>query len=404
MKLGIIKEGKIPPDERVPFSPGQLAELQLKYPQLEITVQSSKVRRFKDEDYSNAGIQVSDNVDHCDVLMGVKEVPKPDLIPNKTYFFFSHTIKKQPYNRELLQAILAKNIQLIDYECLTDENGTRLLGFGRYAGIVGAYNTLKAFGQKYGLYDLKAAHLCEDMDELHRELSKLQFTEEIFPKIVLTGAGRVAHGALEILRKAGIEEVDPSSFLLQNFNQPVFTQLQVTDYVKRKDGQPAVAQEFFGNPEPYTSNFMPYAKSANVYIACHYWKSGSPFIFTRNDAKSADFNIELVGDISCDIDGPVASTLRPSTIANPLYAYDPISEKEVAFNTEGAIDVMAVDNLPCELPKDASAGFGAEFIENILPAFFNHDSNGILQRASITKNGSLTEDFRYLTKYAEGHE
>lgn len=404
IKLGIIKEGKTPPDERVPFSPKQLVELQKKYPQLDITVQSSNVRRFKDEAYSSLGIQVSDTVDHCDILMGVKEVPKPDLIPNKTYFFFSHTIKKQPYNRDLLQTIIDKKIRLIDYECLTDEGGMRLLGFGKYAGIVGTYNTIRAYGLKHDLYYIKKAHDCNDLEELHAELKKVNFPSGMAPKIVITGNGRVAHGSLEILNELGIQEVDPKAFLLQQFDQPVFAQLKVVDYVSRIDGGPSEMREFFKSPELYKSNFMPFAEKANVYIACHFWKDGSPFIFTREDAKKPEFNLQLVGDISCDIDGPVASTLRPSTIEDPLYAYDPIAETEVPFNSPNAIDVMAVDNLPCELPKDASEGFGAEFIKNILPAIIEGDKNEILKRATIAENGALTENFSYLTNYLLGRE
>ena len=404
MKVGIIREGKNPPDKRVPLSPKQCAAVKQQYPHIDLVVQPSPIRKFQDTEYSAEGIVLQEDLSDCDVLFGVKEVPLDMLIPNKTYFFFSHTIKKQPYNRDLLQTIIDKKIRLIDYECLTDERGMRLLGFGKYAGIVGTYNTIRAYGLKHDLYYIKKAHDCNDLEELHAELKKVNFPSGMAPKIVITGNGRVAHGSLEILNELRIQEVDPKAFLLQQFDQPVFAQLKVVDYVSRIDGGPSDMREFFKSPELYKSNFMPFAEKANVYIACHFWKDGSPFIFTREDAKKPEFNLKLVGDISCDIDGPVASTLRPSTIEDPLYAYDPIAEAEVPFNTPDAIDVMAVDNLPCELPKDASEGFGAEFIKNILPAIIEGDKNEILKRATIAENGALTENFSYLTNYLLGRE
>lgn len=404
LKIALIREGKTPPDERVPLAPEQAKKVEESFKDVKVIVQSSEVRRFKDEEYAKQGLEIREDISDADVFLGVKEVPKKDLIAGKTYFFFSHTIKKQPYNRELLQEVLKRRITLIDYECLTEPSGMRLIGFGRYAGIVGTYNTLRAHGLRTGLFDLKPAYLCEDQEELKEELKKFNYSKENPPRIVLTGNGRVAHGAMEVLEFLNINKVDTRSFLLQTFDQPVFCQLKVTDYNKRKDGREGSIQEFFSDPEPYESDFMRFAKVANVYLACHFWKEGSPFIFSRADAKQPDFNIEIVGDISCDIDGPVASTLRPSTIKDPLYGYDPKTEREVLFDTEGSIGVMAVDNLPCELPKDASRDFGEELLKRILPALLSDDEEGIIKRGTIASNGSLTEYFRYLSDYAQGLE
>lgn len=398
LKIGIIREGKVPPDERVPLSPEQVALLNKENDAVRIVVQSSPIRRFKDEAYTDLGVEVVTDVSDCDILMGVKEVPKDQLIPNKTYFFFSHTIKKQPYNKALLQKIIRENIRLIDYECLTNANGKRLIGFGRYAGIVGCYNAFLALGKRNQQFDLKPAFQCEDRVEMENELSKIKF-DKGFNKIVLTGNGRVAHGAMEILDKMKIPKVSVEDFLQYDADEPVYCQLKVTDYNAKIDGSTGSTQEFFQHPERYQSDFMRFAASGDIYIACHYWKDGSPFIFTRSDAKKENFNLKVVADISCDIDGPVASTLRPSTIKDPLYGYDPQSESETTLDKDAAITVMAVDNLPCELPKDASTDFGNEFIKNIFPALLNGDTDEILHRATIAKDGSLTELYGYLEDY-----
>ena len=402
MKIGIIKEGKTPPDKRVPLSPTQCQEIKQKYPQIDLVVQKSNIRKFKDEDYANAGIDLVDEVTDCDVLLGVKEVPVEDLIANKKYFFFSHTFKKQPYNRELLQAIIEKNIQLIDWETITNSNGQRLIAFGRFAGIVGCFNGLLGYGLKTKRYKLKSAHLCEDRNEMEGELSMLDLPKNF--RLVITGGGRVAGGAIEVLEKTNIKRVSPEDFLSTNFGEPVYTQLDVEDYVKRDDGAFFDIPAFFKNPSGHSSNFMRYAAAADVYVACHYWDNRSPFIFSRDDVKNPDWNISLVADVSCDIDGPVATTLRPSTIANPFYGYDAQSEEEVDFNIEGCIGVMAVDNLPCELPKDASVSFGEMFIEHVLEPLLGNDPEDIIYRASETKDGQLTPHFAYLQDYLEGKD
>jgi len=401
LKIGVIREGKTPPDKRVPLTPEQCRQLAAQYPNVEVFVEKSPIRSFVDATYEEQGISVVDDISHCDVLIGVKEVPIPSLIPNKTYFFFSHTIKEQPYNRQLLQAILEKNIQLVDYECLTDEKGRRLLGFGRYAGIVGAYNGFLALGKRLGTFDLKPAHQCEDRVELEEELSKVQLGNR---KIVLTGTGRVAHGAVEILQKLGIREVKVDEYLKQSFSESVYVRLSVLDYNKRKDGTAGTAQEFFNEPEKYEANFYRFAQVSDMFIAGHYWDANAPFLFSREEAGKEDFNIQVVADISCDIDGPVASTIRPSTIEEPLYGYDPVNEAETTYNAPGAITVMAVDNLPCELPKDASADFGAEMLRNVLPHLVGADEQNVIARASIAKGGQLTEGYQYLTDYVAGKD
>lgn len=400
MKIGILREGKTPPDKRVAFTPDQCVEIQQKFPQLNLVVQKSEIRAFPDTEYAAKGVTLVDSVADCDVIVGVKEVPIPELIPNKKYFFFSHTFKQQPYNRDLLQAVVDKNIELIDYEVLVGRDGKRIIGFGKYAGIVGAYNGILAFGKKAGLFSLKPANKCFDRAEMEQEYAKVSLPKNF--KLVMTGAGRVAGGAMEVFNGMGIKKVSPQAFLNEEFDGPVYTQILVTDYNIRKDGAPFKRREFFADPVPYKSNFLRFAKVADVYTSCHYWDHRSPIIISREDFKNPDLKLKVVSDISCDIDCAVGSTLRPSTIADPLYGYDPITEKEVDFMADGAIGVMAVDNLPCELPRDASGDFGREFIDAVLPELVNGDPDRIIAKATETRNGDLTPEFEYLRSYLEG--
>ncbi|PSG86057.1 NAD(P)-dependent oxidoreductase [Aurantibacter aestuarii] len=401
MKFAIIKERKNPPDRRVVFSPEALVTFKTKFPEAEIVVESSDIRIFSDEQYKKAGITVSHDVSDADVMIGVKEVPIDALIPNKKYFFFSHTIKKQPYNRELLKAMLDKNIEMYDHETIVNKNNARLIGFGRYAGLVGAYNGFRALGLRDGLFELPKVENLADLDAVKAELDKITLPHI---KILLTGTGKVAYGAKEILDYLNIKGVSDALYLTSEFTEPVYCMADVMEYAKRKDGKVGDKRAFYNDPSGYESNFMPYARQTDFFIAGHFYGDGAPYLFTRDDAKQADFRINLVADVSCDIDGPVASTIRPSTIAEPFYGYQPETESEVAFNAPGAITVMAVDNLPCELPKDASEGFGETFLEHVIPAFFNKDERGILKRAKMTENGELTNRYNYLQDYVDGKE
>ena len=397
IKFALIKERKSPPDRRVVFSPKKCRDLLETFPDATMVVEKSEVRVFDDNLYKKEGIELADDLRNCDVMLGVKEVPIPALIPHKKYFFFSHTIKQQPYNRALLQAILKNKIELYDHETIVKENGARLIGFGRYAGLVGAYNTFRALGFRDDLFNLPKVENLADLATMKLELDKIKLPAI---KIVLTGTGKVAKGAKEILDYLKIKEVSVSDYLSKKYDEVVFCQIDVEDYNQRSDGSAFDKNEFFKNPVGYESNFMRFAKVSDMFIAGHFYGDNAPYLFTREDAKHPDFKINLVGDISCDIDGPVASTLRASTIADPFYAYDPQREKEVPFKTKNSITVMAVDNLPCELPKDASEGFGTMFINQVIPAFFNGDKDGILQRAQITTaEGTLTKRFSYLTDY-----
>jgi alanine dehydrogenase len=399
MKFGLIKERKNPPDRRVVFTPEELVKLKQQFPLAEIKVESSDIRVFNDEQYSELGFDVTTDVSDCDVLIGVKEVPVDALIPNKKYFFFSHTIKKQPYNRKLLLACLEKNIELYDHETIVDAKNHRLIGFGRYAGIVGAYNGIRAFGMKFELFNLAKAETLKDKNALVERLQRM-----VLPniKIVLTGHGKVGLGAKEMLDAMKLKEVSIEDYLTKNYDRPVYTHIDLEDYNKRIDGKPFDKQDFYANPQLYTSNFERFTKVSDIFMAGHFYGNGAPVILSKEMLNAADNKIKVVADISCDVDGPVACTLKASTIAQPFFGYYPSEHKEVDFMHPGAIVVMSVDNLPCELPKDASEGFGEMFLEHVIPAFYNNDKDGILQRAKITENGKLTERFTYLQDYVDG--
>jgi alanine dehydrogenase len=399
MKFAIIRERKNPPDRRVVLTPKACEQLLNTFPEMEIIAESSPIRTFADQEYRDKGITVTEDVSEAEVMLGVKEVPIEALIPEKKYFFFSHTIKKQPYNRNLLGAILEKKIELYDHEVITDSKDIRLVAFGRYAGIVGAYNGIRAYGLKSGRFDLPKAEQLRDQQELIRELRKVELPNI---KIVLTGKGRVSNGAKEMLDGMGIREVSFEDYLNKEYEEPVYAQIDVLEYNKRKDGKVIDMYDFFDHPEEYESDFFRFARVSDLYIAGHFYASGAPYIFTREDARSEDFKIQVVADISCDIDGPVASTLRASTIADPVYGYDPETESEVPYSNAGAIAVMAVDNLPNELPREASKGFSEGFVKYVIPSFFNDDEDGILERARMTRNGRLTPRYAYLKDYVDG--
>ena len=399
MKFGIIKERKNPPDRRVVFTPDELVRLKTEHPTVEIIVESSDIRIFNDDAYKSLGIEVGKDLSTCDVLFGVKEIPVEALIQNKKYFFFSHTIKKQPYNRKLLKAVLDKNIELYDHETIVDANNKRLIGFGRYAGIVGAYNGIRAFGVKYELFSIPKAETLPNKDALINKLRR-----QVLPpiKIVLTGKGKVGMGAKEILDSMKIKEVSIDNYLTKIYNEPVYTHIDILDYNKRINGKASSKEDFYANPKEYISDFERFTKVSDVFMAGHFYGNDAPEILTQKMLHAPDNKIKIVADISCDVNGPIACTIKASTIAEPFFGYLPSDNKEVSYTHPGAIVVMSVDNLPCELPKDASEGFGEMFMEHVIPAFFNNDKDGILQRAKITENGKLTERFRYLQNYVDG--
>ncbi len=400
IKIGIIRETKTPPDRRVVLPPKQLFDFKQQYPDLDLVVQSSKIRCFTDDEYARVGVLVAEDLSDCDILLGVKEVEISCLIPGKTYFFFSHVGKEQPYNRDLLRALLDKNIRLIDYEYLTNQSGTRLIAFGRWAGIVGAYNALRGWGHRTGNYSLRPAHECHDRQEMDAQLDLVNL---ISTRILISGGGRAAQGTMETMHNLGVRVVPPEDYLKQEFKEAVCCRIDPWHYVEHRPGKKFDLNHFFEKPSEYKSTFSPYARATDIYIAAHYWDPDSPRMFEIKDMLVPAFRIGMIADISCDINGSVPINIRATTIADPFYGYDPKTGKETnPFRPLPPVTMMTVDNLPGELPRDSSSEFASVLVRDILPRLSKDDPEGVIDRATITENGKLTDKFGYLEGYVKG--
>ncbi|MEW6468398.1 MAG: NAD(P)-dependent oxidoreductase [Bacteroidota bacterium] len=397
IKIGIIREGKMPRDKRVPFTPEQCVAIEKQFPGAEIFVQPSDWRCYTNEEYQARGVKLKEDLSDCDILMGIKEVPVQELIPGKKYLFFSHTIKKQKHNQKLLQALLEKKVQMIDYETMTDPQHNRIIGFGHYAGIVGAYNGILGYGKKYNLFDLKRAYQCHDLAEMRQEFAKVRLPNV---KVIVTGNGRVANGAIELMGGLHIRRITPFEFSNFSYREATYSQLHSPNYNEPIDGSAWDTQKFYTHPENFRSTFGKYTRHCDLLIHCSYWDPRAPRLFTKADMRSPDFRISVIADVTCDINGSIPSTHRASTIAEPFYGYNPVTEQEGPPFSHDTITVMAVDNLPCELPRDASEDFGKELIDKVLPSLLVRDQDGLIDRASITRDGQLTPPFEYLRDYA----
>lgn len=396
-RIGVLRETKTPIDRRVALTPQQGLLLLKSYPDVSIFIQPSDIRCYSDAEYRDAGFFLTEDLKDCDILIGVKEVEISTLIPNKSYLFFSHTAKKQAYNRKLLQEILKQKINLIDYEYLLDKKGDRLVAFGYWAGVIGAYKAVRAIGLRTNKFQLPPCVTCNGLDDMFQHLKNIELDNHRF---LITGTGRVAKGAMQIMNVLNIKEVSPQEFLRLKFEEPVVCQLSSKDYVERLDGEPYNREHFHKYPELYRSKFKSFSKRADTFIACHFWSPKSPKFLSVNDYKEDDFKISIIADISCDINEPIPSTLRATTVSSPFYDYDRFKEEEVTpFIDKRNLTVMAVDNLPGELPREASDYFGHILINKIYSALLSEDTDGIIERASITKEGKLGNHFSYLQDY-----
>jgi len=399
MKIGIIREGKIPADQRAPFTPEILKSVADSFAdQLECCVEQSNLRAFSNQEYLDKGVEIVVDMSDVDVLFGVKEVPIEQLIPNKTYFFFSHTIKKQAKNKGLLQAILAKSIRLIDYELLKNPAGERVVAFGRWAGIVGAYTAFWTYGKKTGLFEISRAIALKDLEGLKGELKQV-----VLPpiKIIVTGRGRVGKGVLEILEILKIKEVSSQEFLFQQFDEPVFVVVSSSDYLRRKSDGGFDKTHFYAYPEDYESHFLPFAEVGELLIAAAYWDPKAPRLFELDAIKSSNFSISIIADITCDLNGSIPTTHRTTTILDPIYDVDRKTAQELpAFGKQDSISVMAIDNLPCELPRESSTEFAQQLCQWVIPELGKANSS-ILEKATIARDGDLTLEFMYLSDYVD---
>lgn len=398
MKIGLIKERKKPEDNRVPLTPVQCRHIMDKYPDIEILAEPSDVRCYADADYAKEGVHISADLSACDVLLGVKEVPIDHLLEGKTYFFFSHTIKEQPYNQLLMYALIEKRIRMIDYECLTFSDDQRVLGFGLFAGIVGAHNGLLTYGKKFGLYDLPPAHKLTDFPELINVYRRMKLPPI---KIAVTGSGRVAAGIVEVMTHFDIESVEPEDYLTHQYDYPVYTQLKGSQLYARKDNGLYYRDDFHAHPEMYHCLFGKYISQTDILMNGIYWDKDIARLFEKKDIQRRDWRVSVIADITCDIDGSVPINIGATTIADPVYGIDrkSIDKVEPFQNTKDTIDVMAIDNLPNELPRDASHYFGAHFEKYILRELLEEESE-MIERATICKDGKLTKRYEYLSGYA----
>lgn len=398
MLIGLIKERKTPPDSRVALTPAQCVRVMQQYNDITIVVESSDTRCYKDEDYHNAGVEVVNDMSKCDVLLGIKEVPVEHLIPGKTYFFFSHTKKKQPYNQHLMHALIAQRIRMIDYECLTHADEQRILGFGLFAGIVGAHNGLLTYGRKFGLYELPTAYSLDNYQELINVYRNLKLPPV---KIAVTGSGRVAAGIIDVMTNMDIESVEPEDYLKHEYEYPVYTQLKGSALYARKDTGNYARNDFHANPGEYKCLFNHYIPYTDILMNGIYWDEDIDRLFEKDDIIRPDWRISVIADITCDVDGSVPINMGATTIEDPVYGVErPTMKKTAPYQPDkGIIDVMAVDNLPNELSKDASHYFGAHFEKYVLKELLKEDSD-IIRRATICKDGKLTTEYEYLADYA----
>jgi alanine dehydrogenase len=398
IRIGLVRERKKLPDERVPFTPKQCAYLHANYPTIKIIVEPSPARCYTDEEYIAAGIEMSDDLSNCDILMGIKEVPAEYLIPGKTYFFFSHTRKKQDHNKDLMHALIGNRIRMIDYEGLTYSDEQRIIGFGLFAGIVGAHNGLLTYGKKHGLYELPPAHTLKNYKALTEAYEHLKLPNI---KIIVTGSGKVWAGVLDLLTQLGIESVEPADFLTHEYEYPVFLHLTGADLYVRKDNDQFFRDDFHANPEAYKCLFSSYVNQADLLMNGIYWDQRLPRLFNKEDVKRHDWRINVIADITCDIEGSVPVNLGATSIAHPVYGVnrETLQRTTPYLDSKDIIDVMAVDNLPNELPRDAAEYFGVQLEKFILPELLKGESE-ILDRATICENGKLTPRYEYLADYA----
>ena len=400
MKIALIKETKIPVDNRVALSPKQVADLNKKYPNHQIVVQSSDIRAFSDEEYREQGVSVVNDVSDCDVFFGIKEAKLESLIPNKQYFFFGHFAKMQEYNRPLLQTLMRKGITFCDYEYLVDDNNIRVCAFGWWAGVVGVYYTLRGYGLKYKFYELPKPDLRFTLDKLLDLLTSVDLPKV---KLLVTGAGRVSHGAQYVLDSIGAKKLTEEEFLsVDTVDSLSYCFADADRLVKRKDGGAFSWQDFTHNAQEYESDFLRWARQTDILICAHFWSPDAPVYLSEVDLQREDLRIRMIGDVTCDIKGSIKSTVRPATHAEPYFDYNPVTEQEEpAFSSPGNISVMAVDTCPNALAMDTSEYFGEMLIQHVFNPLLNGEPSEVVNRSTILKDGVLTPKYEYLTDFAQ---
>jgi alanine dehydrogenase len=392
--IGLIREGKIPADNRVALTPAQCRWL-LKNTDCRIIVQPSDNRCYLNKEYARSGVELKEDLSEANLLLGIKEVPVDMLLPGKTYMFFSHTKKKQAYNQKLMHAMVDKKITLIDYECLEHEDGQRIIGFGFFAGIVGAHNGFMAYGKRTGKFSLGRVYEQKD----YRELIHTYFGLKLPPiKIAVTGSGRVAHGIAEIMNLMDVQEVEADEYMAKQFSYPVYVHLKGATLYTHKEKRTYSREDFHANPQEYECLFRPYCFQTDILMNGVYWDKNIPRLFETHDIKNDAFRIQTIADITDDTFGSIPINLGDCPMNDPVYGVDKITGEKTKPYINTSIDVMAVGNLPNELPRDASRFFGEQLIKHVLSDFLKGSS--IIENATILKHGKLTSNFEYLKDYA----
>jgi len=391
--LAVLREDRID-ENRAPLSPTQVSIVLNKFSNTKIIVQPSNRRCFNDEDYEKAGAQVTDDLSSADIIFGVKEVDISALINDKTYLFFSHTSKVRQYigqtikdkaiiyKKKLLKEIIKKKITLIDYENIREISGDgyRYLGFGRFAGIIGTYNTLNLYLKLFSKNPLARAFEINNYKEIKKLISNQNFNKI---KILVTGSGRASKGAIELLKHANIKQVSINDYLNNKYDKAVFCNISAKKHIEKKNGKEI-------------SKVKNYLLDTDMFIACHYWEPKFPKLFYSNQINEFK-NLKIIGDITCDINGSIPTTIRSTSIAKPYYSIDINTMKEIDLSDKD-IAVMAVDNLPSELPLEASEEFGSSVISEVLPSLINKD-DGRINRATTASNGKFFKNFAYLNDF-----
>jgi alanine dehydrogenase len=394
--LGLIKEGKVPSDNRVALTPKQCKWFKDQFTDWDIIVETASDRCYSDKEYEKEGIKVVSDLSEATILLGIKEVPKDQLIAGKTYLFFSHTKKAQSYNQALFHAMMDKQITLIDYECLEHEDGQRLIGFGFFAGIVGAHNGIMAYGNRTKAYHIGRVKEVKDYMELVHTYFGLKLPTI---KIAVTGSGRVAHGILEIMNLLDVQQVEPEDYH-RKYAYPVYVHLKGADLYAHKATGKYNRTDFHENPDQYNCLFPKYLKETHILMNGIYWEKGIPPLFTLDDLKEDDYALTTIADITDDAHGSIPINLGDASSDNPVYGVDINTLEKTAPYLHTSIDVMAVGNLPNELPRDASRFFGEQLIKYVLPDLIG-EGNTIIQKATMLKAGVLTEPYSYLQEYAK---
>jgi alpha-aminoadipic semialdehyde synthase len=430
--IGIRHEDKYLMERRTPLTPKHVARL-IKEKKLDFIIQRSEKRIFTEEEYIAAGARVEDHLKECSIIFGVKEIPISFFKPDKTYVFFSHVIKGQAYNMPMLKKMMELKCNLIEYERIVDEQGKRLIFFGKYAGLAGMINSLWSLGQRLKSYGMETpflkiqqAHRYDSLAEVKKVISEVGqeiaengLPEELRPLTIgFTGYGNVSIGAQEIANLLPVKEISPEKLLTLKDRNHLPNNLIYKIVFKEEDLSEPIdpthefeLHDYYAHPEKYRSQFEKYIPHLSVLMNCMYWDTRYPRIVTKDYLEklysAGTPKLTVIGDITCDPDGSIECMHKGTEIEDPVFVYNPFTRQPASgFNGDGIL-VMAVDILPSELPRDSSMAFAdalMPYIKPIAVADFNQHFDDVdlpraLKKALILHQGELTPDYKYIEQY-----